>query len=46
MGTGQLHDEKVNADEEARLRNWFPNLRLATPKVLPDKLGDLIAALA
>ena len=40
-----LHDAKVDADEEAQMRGLFPNLISASPKELPDKLGDLIAAL-
>jgi hypothetical protein len=41
-----LHDEKVDADEEAQMRGLFQNLISASPKELPNKLGDLIAALA
>ena len=41
-----LHDDKVDADEEAQMRGLFPNLISASPKELPNKLGDLITALA
>jgi hypothetical protein len=42
-----LHDgKKVDVDEETQMRRLFPNLISASPNELPNKLGDLMAALA